>query len=296
MTIDLHTHTTASDGTRTPAEVVALAAAASVTVLAITDHDTTAGLAAAGPAAAAAGITLVAGVELGTEDARGQHDLLGYFVDPDDGPFQALLATIRAHRHERAVAMVERLRALGAPIALDDVLALAAGGALGRPHVARALVAAGWSDDVPDAFRRYLGRHGPAYVPRYRLSPADGCAAIRAAGGVPVLAHPTPPGDPWSDPKRLRTFLGVLADAGLGGLECYYPGYTARVSRWLAVLAEHWRLVPTGGSDYHGPHRPQGVLGGVAVPPDTVERLAAARRPGAGPIGAALAGGAAPAP
>lgn len=276
MPIDLHTHTTASDGTLAPAELVALAAAAAVTTLAITDHDTTDGLAAARPVAARAGIALVPGVELGTEDVRGQHDLLGYFVDVDDAAFQALLATIRDHRHARAVAMVERLRALGAPIDLDDVLAIAAGGALGRPHLARALVAAGWADDVGDAFHRYLGAGGPAYAPRYRLSPAEGCAAIRAAGGVPVLAHPTPPGRPWSDPKRLLAFLGPLADAGLGGLECFYPGYTARVSRWLVVLADHFGLVPSGGSDFHGPHRPQGVLGAVTVPPDTVERLAAA--------------------
>ncbi|MBK6768460.1 MAG: PHP domain-containing protein [Ardenticatenales bacterium] len=277
--IDLHTHTTASDGTLTPPELVAHAAAARLLTLAITDHDTTDAIAPAAAAAEAHGITLIAGVELGTEDERGEHDILGYFVDVADPPFQSLLETIRAHRHVRAVAIVERLRAAGAPLAIDDVLALSDGGAIGRPHVARALVAIGWAEDVSDAFNRFLGTGRPAHVGRYRLSPAEACAAIRAAGGVPVLAHPTPPGNPWSDPKRLRTMLGPLADAGLGGLECYYTGYTARVNRWLAVLADHFGLVPSGGSDFHGPHRPRSVLGAVRVPEDTVERLRAAAGP-----------------
>lgn len=271
--IDLHAHTTASDGTLAPAELVALAARSGLTVLAITDHDTTDAVAAARAAGADVGVRIIAGVEMSTEDERGEHDILGYFVDVDDPSFQALLGSIRDHRRERAVAIVDRLRAAGAPIHMDDVFALSDGGAIGRPHVARALVAAGWAEDVGDAFGRYLGRGRSAHVPRHRQSPAEACAAIRGAGGVPVLAHPTPPSNPWSDPKRLRTMLGPLADAGLGGLECYYTGYTARVSRWLVVLAEHFGLVPSGGSDFHGPHRPHGVLGGVRVPADTVERL-----------------------
>lgn len=274
--IDLHAHTNASDGTLAPADLVALAARSGVTTLAITDHDTTDAIRPARAAAEAAGVALIPGIEMSTEDQRGDHDILGYFVDIDDPAYQSLLSTIREHRHARAIAIVDRLREAGAPIALDDVLGYADGGSIGRPHVAHALVAAGWAEDVGDAFRRYLARGRSAYAARYRLSPAEACAAIRAAGGVPVLAHPTPPGNPWSDPKRLRTMLGPLADDGLGGLECYYTGYTARVNRWLVVLAEHFGLVPTGGSDFHGPHRPHNVLGAVRVPDDTVERLRAA--------------------
>ncbi|RIL08555.1 PHP domain-containing protein [bacterium] len=277
--IDLHAHTTASDGSLAPRELVALAAAHGVTHLAVTDHDTTAGLAEAAAAAQDLGITLVPGIELSTEADGISTDILGYFVDPAAPALQAVLARIRTVRQTRVVTMVERLRELGAPITLDDVYAFAgADTAIARPHVARALVAAGFVDDVPDAFRRYIGRHGPAYAERYKLTAPEACRLVRAAGGVPVVAHPTPPNDPLSDPKRLRTYLPPLVEAGLGGLECYYPGYPRKVNRWLEALAWHFRLVPTGGTDYHGAWRASPPPGGVDVPPDTVARLWAARR------------------
>ncbi len=276
--VDLHTHTTASDGALTPSELVALAAAEGIEILAITDHDTTEGLAAAEAAAADLGLTLVPGVELNTDYDGGSADILGYFFDCASPELQTLLATIRAARVTRARAMVEKLRLLGSRVTYDDVLRYAGDGAVGRPHVARALVEEGFVADVGAAFRRYIGNGGPAYAPRYKLLPADACRAIRAAGGVPSLAHPVPPDDPYSDPKRLRTFLPPLVAAGLGGLECYYSGYTAKVNRWLEALAWHFKLVPTGGSDFHGPWRPDKPLGGVDVPRDTVDRLLAARR------------------
>ncbi len=277
--IDLHTHTTASDGSLAPRELVALAAAGGVTHLAVTDHDTTAGLAAAEAEARARGIAFVTGIELSSEADGIATDILGYFIDPAAPALQAVLARIRDVRQARAATMVARLRDLGAPITLDDVHAFAGPDtAVARPHVARALVAAGFVADVPEAFRRYIGRHGPAYAERYKLTPAEACGLIRAAGGVPVVAHPTPPGNPFSDPKHLRTYLPPLVEAGLGGLECHYPGYTRRVSRWLEALAWHFKLVPTGGTDYHGPWRASPAPGTVDVPPDTVARLAAARR------------------
>jgi predicted metal-dependent phosphoesterase TrpH len=274
--IDLHTHTTASDGALAPADLVALAAAQGVTHLAITDHDTTAGLAEAGAAALAFGITLIPGIELSTEHDQSQTDVLGYFFDPTSSDLQVTLRRIQDARVTRAEEMVEKLRALRAPITMEDVLALAGDGVITRPHIARVLVRAGFVADVPDAFNRYIGFGGPAYADRFRLTPIEACAAIRSAGGVPVVAHPVPPGDPYSDPKHLLTFLPALVEAGLGGLECHYPRYTRKVNRWLEALAWHFKLVPTGGTDYHGPWRDGPLPGGVDLPADTVDRLRAA--------------------
>jgi len=275
--VDLHTHTTASDGELAPADLVAIAAREGVTHLAITDHDTTAGLAEGSAAAARHGVTFVTGIELSTEHDGIQTDILGYGIDPESAVLQDMLARIQEARATRAVLMVERLQALGAPIMLADVHAIAGSGVIARPHVARALVRAGFVADVPEAFRRYIGQGRPAYADRFRLSPADACRLIRVAGGVPVVAHPVPPANPLSDPKRLRTYLPALALVGLGGLECYYPGYTRQVNRWLEALAWHCKLVPTGGTDYHGRWRAGPLPGGVDVPADTVDRLMAAR-------------------
>jgi len=276
--VDLHTHSTASDGSLAPAELVALAARSGLGTLALTDHDTVAGLEEARGAAGALGVRLVDGVELGTVDQRGRIDILGYFVDPEDLAFLGLLDAIREARDRRAEGMVARLNALGVPITIEAVRAFASGPTVARPHVAQALVASGAVPDVATAFKRYIGEDGPAYVARYKLTADAACEAVRAAGGVPVLAHPVPPRRGWLDPLGLRAILPGLHNAGLGGLECFYPGYAPRVSRWLVGLADRFGLVPTGGSDYHGPWRPNNPLGGVTVPVDAVARLEAARR------------------
>jgi predicted metal-dependent phosphoesterase TrpH len=278
--LDLHTHSSASDGTQAPAELVAAAAAAGVRALALTDHDTTAGLAEAGAAAERLGLTLIPGIELNTDDTAGGADILGYGFDPADEALQRLLSAIRAARDERAREMVAKLRALGSAITYEDVAALAGPAAIGRPHVAEVLLAQGFVASYGEAFRRYLGDGAPAHAPRYKLSAAEACQAVRAAGGLPSLAHPVPPDNPMSDPKRLRHYLPRLVEAGLGGLECYYPGYTVTVNRWLEALAWHFKLVPTGGSDHHGLRRADRPLGSVRLPADTLERIEAARRPG----------------
>lgn len=272
--VDLHAHSTASDGALDPGALVALAAERGLAALALTDHDTTAGVAAARVAGASLGVEIVPAVEINTDDQLGGHtDILGYFVDVEDLAFQRLLSDIREARYHRAVAMVGKLQGAGAEISLDDVLKHAGDGAIGRPHVARALVEAGFVDNVGAAFKHYIGRDGPAYADRYKLTPAEACAAVRAAGGVPVMAHPVPPHNPYSDPKKLRTYLGPLEEAGLGGLECRYPGYTAKVVRWLEALAAHFGLIPTGGSDFHGPWRAENALGAVEVGYATVVEL-----------------------
>ena len=280
--LDLHTHSTASDGLLAPADLVAEARRCGVGVLALTDHDTLGGLPEARGAARAAGVHLVPGLELGCrETANGAEvrtDVLAYLVDPSDSALRALLEHLQVHRAERGRQMVERLRSMGAPVTWGHVEERATGGTVARPHVARALVQVGFVESVREAFDRYLGTGCPAYVGGYPLSPAEACRSVRAAGGVPVLAHPVPPDRPYSDPRRLRWFLPPLVEAGLGGLECYYPGYTSRVSRWLCALADFFGLVPTGGSDFHGADRPANALGSVAIPADTVERLERAAR------------------
>ena len=270
---DLHTHTTASDGSLTPTELVNLAHERDIGVLGITDHDTTAGLAEAHRAAEAMGLVVVPGVELNGDLEGGHADILGYGFDPDSDALQGLLSKIRSAREGRAKTMVEKLQALGAEIDYEMVRNVAGDGSVGRPHVAQALVAAGFVPNVGAAFDRYIGQHGPAYAERYRLTPAEACTAVRDAGGVPSLAHPVPPEDPKSDPLGLRRFLPGLIDAGLGAMECRYPGYGPQVTTWLETLADHFGLIPTGGSDFHGPWRKDRELGSVDVPKAHVERL-----------------------
>ncbi len=275
--IDLHTHSTASDGELSPRELVAAAAAAGIGTLALTDHDNMAGIPGAQAEAFDHGIEIVPAVEIGCETpSEGITDILGYFVEAETPSLQALFLRIRAGREERARAMVDRLRGRGIEIAFEDVAAIAGTAPIGRPHIAQALFDSGVVTDFGIAFAELIGVRAPAYVPRTRLSPAEACAVIRAAGGVPVIAHPVPPGAPRRDPKRLRHLLPTLVEAGLGGLECHYPSYSAGTVRWLRALADHNGLVPTGGSDFHGARRPDRMLGSVDVPPETVERLRAA--------------------
>jgi hypothetical protein len=274
---DLHTHTTASDGSYPPAELVRRAADAGLRVLGITDHDTTDGLAEAAKSAAEYDLSVVPGIELNCDIVDLHADILGYLINPDAPDLQALLARIRAARVERARTMVEKLQNAGAEITYAQVEAIAGNGSVGRPHVAQALVDSGFVPDVRTAFGDWIGTKGPAYADRFRLEPEEAVAVIRRAGGVPTLAHPVPPSRSGQDDGVTRRFVERLANAGLGGLECYYSGYTSSVSGWLNVLATHFGLVPTGGSDFHGPRAPERVLGAVDVPHDTLERLHAAR-------------------
>lgn len=280
--IDLHTHTTASDGTLHPRELVALAAGKGLAAVAITDHDTTEGVPEALAASKEFAIRVIPGVEINTDTETGHVDILGYFIDVGHPGFQSILARIRDARYYRAQEIVEKLRRLGRPVSFDRVLDLAEGGAVGRPHVARALLEAGHVTTVGEAFELYIGRDGPAYADRYRITPADACRLIREAGGAPSLAHPVPPEDPLSDPRNLPVLLPELVEAGLAGLECFYPGYPPEATRWLLGLAAEFDLIPTGGSDFHGATKPEVELGMVDVPAESVARLEEAARVGMG--------------
>lgn len=266
--IDLHCHTTASDGTLTPSELVRLAARRGLRAIAITDHDTTAGLDEALAASCDLRIEVIPGVEINTDVPQGEVHILGYYVNWHDAGFQQALARLREGRLARAKRMVRKLADLGVPVSLERVLEIAGPAAVARPHVAQALVEAGHVADTNEAFERYIGRTGPAYAERMKFTPAQAVQLIRSVGGVPVYAHPVIAGfaEPISEPLDLETMLSELCAAGLMGLEAYYAGYPGYVVDELIGLARKYGLFVTGGSDYHGPGRGHAELGEVDVP------------------------------
>ena len=273
MIADLHVHSTASDGTLSPSELVTRAVARGVRVLAITDHDSVEGLPEGALTAAAAGIRFVPGVELSSVHEGSDVHVLGYFVDARDPQLRAHLEDLRAARRRRAEGIVTALQEAGYAVTIDEVLALSDGGAVGRSHVARALVAGGHAEDVTDAFSRLLGRGRPFYVPKDVRSPADAISVIRDAGGIPVLAHPGVTG--------IDAIVPDLVAAGLEGIEAYHAEHTPEQRERYAALAEELGLLVTGGSDFHGPQAPNPELGTVELPPGAVDRLleaGAARR------------------
>lgn len=278
--VDLHTHSTASDGVYSPGELLGRARDAGLRVLALTDHDTTSGLAEAALAARTLGIDFIPGLELNTDDGGGEVHILGYFPDLTCPVFQQTLQTLREAREQRGQRMVEQLNAQGIALSWQRVREIARG-AVGRPHVAMALIEAGYVHSIGEAFERYIGKGCVGYVPRYRLSPFDATRLIDSANGLPVIAHPlTLPGL-----LTLRTWLPELCAAGMVGLETYYGPYTAENEAELRALADQYHLIPTGGSDFHGPGIHPTPLGGRYVPYRAVEQLraAAAERQGRTP-------------
>jgi predicted metal-dependent phosphoesterase TrpH len=274
--VDLHAHTTASDGVLAPAQLVELAVARGLVVLAVTDHDTTDGVERALAAAAGSGLRVIPSVELSTDVPAGEVHVLGYFVEPRSPVLADSLRRFREARHGRARRMVEQLIAVGVPITFEAVAAIAGEGAIGRPHVARALVAAGCATSVNDAFARYLVRGRPGYVERFKLTPVDAVRLIRDSGGVPVLAHPLSAVD-------LDALLPELIAAGLGGLEVYYGDYDEAARAGLLTLARRHDLAPTGGTDYHGPNIAHSRdLGDAGVPLECVAALEARLQRAAG--------------
>lgn len=283
MRIDLHTHSSVSDGTDSPEALVRHAAEAGLDVVALTDHDTCAGWQAATAAAAEAGVVVVPGIELSTTlEGTGAH-LLGYLPDPTYAPLAAELARIRSSRVQRLKAISERLAALGVPVRLDDVYAAASRAVtVGRPHVADALVTNGYVRDRNEAFERWLGEGRPAFVRKYSPDPAAGIALLTAAGGAVVLAHP------WGRGSRrvlVPETLAELAAAGLSGLEVDHGDHDEAARRELRRLARELDLVVTGSSDYHGAGKTGHRLGAETTDPEQYERLleraaAAAQRAG----------------
>jgi 3',5'-nucleoside bisphosphate phosphatase len=269
---DLHTHSTFSDGTLEPEQVVELAATRDLSGIALTDHDTTEGVERARKAATGTGLTVLLGCELSAEHHGAPVHVLGYAFDPAEPVFAARRAWIRDGRVGRARRMVERLRALGADIDLDRVLELAGSGSVGRPHVAKALVEAGVVPDVPAAFTpEWIGTGGRAYVAKDAVGPAEAVELIRGAGGVAVLAHPSLHAGAGPVPEPV---IRAMAAAGLDGLEVDHPDQAPPERARLRALAGELGLEVTGASDCHGAL--YGYRLGVERTPDAaVERLLA---------------------
>lgn len=271
MRVDLHMHTNASDGQYTPAELIEIVR--DFDVIAITDHDTTEGIEPAQQAAKQYGAPrIIPGVELSAEDAEGDVHVLGYHVDIHNAHLQQTLLHFRDARYTRGRLMLEKLAAMGMPLDWDALVASAEGGAIGRPHVARALLAAGYVDSVRDAFDRFISNDGPAYVARARLTPEESVELIHRAGGVAVLAHP-------GLLKDYRAVLMRLIAVGLDGVEVSHPSNSEQVRLDLRGIAVASSLIMTGGSDFHGPKVKPDIVPGMVSPPEgAVDALALAAK------------------
>jgi len=297
--IDLHTHSSVSDGSETPSRVVELAARAGCSALALTDHDSLDGLEEAGRAAAALGVRLVLGCEVSCRKPPSPLDgaplpgavhVLVYFVAPGTEPLQAELHALRGDRAARNRALAARLVELGTGVRYEDAVAEAGDeGGVGRPHFARALVKAGAAEDVDDAFDRWLADGRPAYVPKARLDPPEVARLAHRSGGVAVLAHPLSTG---LEPAVLERLVAHMAEGGLDGVEAVYGSYTPDERARLRAMAGRLGLAVTGGSGFHGSFKPTLSVGtgrgDLAVPDELLDALEA-RRPVAEPPGARAA-------
>ncbi len=255
--IDLHTHSTASDGSLTPAELMRAAHAAGLRAVALTDHDSLGGLDEAAAEAQTLGLEFVPGIELSLTHDRGSAHLLGYFIDPAKGGFGDWITELGLRRRERNRLMFERLSELVGPISEADVLESTGTGIqpenLGRPHVAALLVKRGVVKTFQEVFDRYLGKGKPAYIAKSPLPLEDGIARIHAAGGLAVLAHP---GYAVKDRSELEPLVAGLVEAGLDGLECLYSDHSDADTASFVGMAQRYKLAVTGGSDFHGAPQP----------------------------------------
>lgn len=274
MAVDLHLHSTFSDGTAEPEAIVSAAAAAGLTTIALTDHDNLDGIDRARAAAAEAGVELISGTELSVGWGETAMHLLVYFLEPGTGPLQDKLVDIQHGRSTRNERMVGRLNDLGMDVTFDEISSEGGGTGIGRPHFAAVLVRKGYAANISDAFDRFLASGRPAYLPRNRLDAVEAIGLARDSGAVPVIAHPHTLGVAAED---YREAFVELAAAGLGGIESHYAEYAPELRAHLADLCADLGVAATGGSDYHGAYKPElhiGVgRGDLEVPDDAVEAL-----------------------
>lgn len=256
---DLHVHSTCSDGTLTPREVVQLAKDAELAAVAVTDHDTIGGVAEAQAAGRDLGIIVLSGVEISVEYTGKTVHMLGYCFDSAIDRLRAALDRLVAGRHERNRKIVERLNALGLALTYDEVLAEAGGKVVGRPHFARVLLRHGYVASWQEAFDQYLARGAAAYVERLRFSPEDSVRLIREAGGIAVLAHPKLV--PLAEGEQIEQVIERLVAAGLQGIECYYSLHSDEETAQYLEIAKRFGLIVTGGTDFHGATKPDTQIG-----------------------------------
>ena len=255
--VDLHAHSTASDGSRAPAQVIGEAKRVGLTAIALTDHDTLDGIGEATVTGAELGVRVVPGVELSAVEGDVETHILGLHLS-DTRDMEATLVELREMRHSRAQRIVARLNELGVRVEFSAVLEQASGAAIGRPHVARAMIAEGWAVDFRDAFDRYLGNGKAAYVRKDRLAISDAIGLIHRAGGLAILAHPSHSGT--------RDRIATLVDQGMDGVEVRHPSHSSEDTLRLSALVAHFSLVPSGGSDWHGAPEGPRTLGMMRVP------------------------------
>lgn len=268
MRVDLHVHSTASDGAHAPADVARRAAALGLGAFALTDHDTLAGVAEARTAGASLGVRVIAGCEFSAAGPGGELHLLAYFLPGGESALERFLEDQREKRLRRAEQLVTRLQRLGVNVTIEQVRAVAAGGAVGRPHVARAMVAAGAARDIQDAFDKYLGSGRPAFVPKVLPTVKEVTTLVAAAGGVTSAAH--------LKDRGVRAVLKELKAAGVDGVEVKHPSHDASTERRLKKLAVELDLAPTGGTDWHGDFgvdRPIMTLGSLEIPSEWLDRV-----------------------
>jgi len=266
MPVDLHIHTTASDGAYSPVEIVIMAKSMGLEAIAITDHDTLEGIEPAQRTGLFSDIEIITGIELGSERQGEEIHILGFLIELHNQNFRAKLKMLREDRTKRMEKMVNKLRDFGFPIEMNRVMSISGSGSVGRPHLALALVETGVVGTVSEAFERFIGAGRPAYIPRYKMDPLEAVRLIRSARGVPVLAHP--------GLINSLQLIEDLTDAGLAGLEAYHPSHSREQSQYYHEFARERGLVVTGGSDYHSPeHKAGGQLGSVTVPYSVIAEL-----------------------
>ena len=268
--VDLHIHSTASDGRFSPADIVHKSAKHGLTIIALSDHDTVDGIIPALTAAKAyPQLSIIPCVEISTDVPHGEIHVLGYFIDYTDQELLATLERMRNSRRQRAQRMTAKLGDLGIHIKWQRVQEIASGSSIGRPHIAQAMLEKGYITSIKQAFTNYIERDGPAYVEREKMTPAEAVGLILKASGLPVMAHPLTIND-------YEPMVAELKTAGLVGLEAYYNNYTADEINRLVSLADRYNLIATGGSDYHGlDDSTETMIGGAEVPMESAERLIA---------------------
>jgi predicted metal-dependent phosphoesterase TrpH len=262
LSVDLHTHTTHSDGTFSPGDLVRLAKSSGLSAIAITDHDVTTANSEALAVAAALDLQVVPGIELSVDHpllTSGHLDILGLFIDYQQAALNRTLDFLRSERRKRNEKILDRLRDIGVDLSLDEVRKAAGEGSIGRPHIARVLMDQNHVASIDEAFQRYLKTGAPAFVEKVKLVAADAIGLIHAAGGLAIIAHPFSLG--FSTYRELGREILALKKMGLQGIEAHYPTYSQDMSRWLCRFASENDLLVSGGSDFHGKNKPQVQLG-----------------------------------
>ncbi len=272
--VDLHIHSTASDGTCTPSELIAMALDSGLSAIAITDHDTVDGVQEALSLAQQTGLEVIPGIEISAASSSSQLHILGYYIDHKNQALLDALSWMRTQRATRNPKILSKLQDLGIPVTEDQVSRIAGSAVQGRPHIAQAMMEIGAVKTLEEAFDLYLGKDKPAYIPKSKINPLEAINLIRGAGGIPVVAHPL---FLERDGIHLDPFIGELCDTGLGGIEVWYSDHSEDDTTRYAAIAEKYNLIITGGSDYHGTRKPGVELGigygSLRIPYSIVQNL-----------------------